>query len=214
MKLSTIKLLKDVHIKDDWWKVLDIARRILSWKINDRLQAESNVHRISQAIFRDDIIKRLATSEWFTKDNMDQKARKNFILTIKLVLLKLQLFAILDRVDARTVWENIKTPQWIDKISQDPNFFYHISHWPVLLLSELLWKWFLPDGYADIFPRSCILDDFMNSLRPTDPESSTFQHVADLKEDIKQAQDEWADNEATRLQSRLKVIEANIQRYF
>lgn len=215
MKLSTAKYLRTVEIQGSWWNVLDQARRILSGKINNRLWAEASVHDISQSVFQQDILIHLAWIHGFNKENMNEEVRKKIIFGISLALLKLQIFSILDKSDARRVWWTILKPGSLNKMrDNEKRFFYHISHWPLLLLSELLEIWFLPPELASIFPRRCIIGDYENNLSPSAAESATYSYMSDLNRDIETAQNEWNTREVERLQSQLRVIEENIRRYF
>ena len=213
MKLSTIKYLSGIEIGEDWGNVLRKARQILSWKINDRLWAEASVHQISQSVFTQEHLIRLLWSEWYIGENINTEVQKKFIFAVKLILLKLQIFTILDRQDARSVWKKIIEWEWLDRIKTNKDFFYHISHWPVLLLSELCAMWFLPPELTRVFPRSCIVDDYNNWKLSNDESSTTYQTLANLKEQLDDAIDMWDKSEIKRLKKTIETIEMNAQRY-
>lgn len=213
MKLSTAKYLRTVEIQGSWWNVLNQARRILSGKINDRLWAEASVHEISQSVFKRDITLQIAQLEWLNK-NSSIEDRKNFSLNMRLILLKLQIFSILDKADAWKVWQAITQPEGLEKIVNDASFFYHVFYWPLLLLGELSEKWFLTKEIASVFPRDCIIQDYRNNVSPRSNKSSTQKCIDNLKAEIEKAEKQWNIEYLDTLRHQLQAIEDNIRRYF
>lgn len=219
MKFSTAKFLWTVEVKGDWWNVLNRARMILAGKVNDRLWAEQMVHQISNSVFQTDVLQQIAELEWIKVTRENRGKLETLSLSIKLILLKLQIFAILDKTDARTLWNIILKEESLNKIQRSGHFFYHIHHWPLLLLSELLDLWLFPqdrnerERLANIFPRSCIEEDYIKWLSFQDSKSETYHWLRDLKEEKKEVEKTWDKREVARINRQIKTIEENIERY-